>query len=66
MTISSVRLAGLVHALAITGSCTTLLKHTDFGLGIRALAQNRDRGADGGQQRRTSASRLCHLCRHQR
>ena len=56
MTISSVRLAGLVYALAITGILHYLLKHTDFGLGVRALAQNRDAaGLMGVNNKRISA-----------
>lgn len=56
MTVSSVRLAGLVYALAITGILHYLLKHTDFGLGVRALAQNRDAaGLMGVNNKRTSA-----------
>jgi len=42
LTISSVRLAGLVYALVITAALHYLLKKTNFGLGVRALAQNKD------------------------
>jgi branched-chain amino acid transport system permease protein len=42
LTISSIRLAGLVYALVITFMLHYLLKKTNFGLGVRALAQNRD------------------------
>ncbi|HQT96869.1 MAG TPA: branched-chain amino acid ABC transporter permease, partial [Thermodesulfobacteriota bacterium] len=56
VTISSVRLTGLVYALVITGILNYLLKHTDFGLGVRALAQNRDAaGLMGVNNKRTSA-----------
>jgi len=42
LTISSIRLAGLIYALAITAALHYLLKKTNFGLGVRALALNRD------------------------
>lgn len=42
LTISSVRLAGLIYALAITAALHYLLKKTNFGLGVRALALNKD------------------------
>ena len=42
LTISSIRLAGLIYALAITAALHYLLKKTNFGLGVRALAQNKD------------------------
>ncbi len=42
LTISSVRLAGLIYALAITAGLHYLLKKTNFGLGVRALALNKD------------------------
>ena len=42
LTISSVRLAGLIYALAITATLHYLLKKTNFGLGVRALALNKD------------------------
>lgn len=40
LTISSVRLAGLIYALVVTVALHWLLKKTNFGLGVRALAQN--------------------------
>ncbi len=56
LTVSSVRLAGLVYAIAITGVLHYLLKHTDFGLGVRALAQHKDAaGLIGVNNKRTSA-----------
>jgi branched-chain amino acid transport system permease protein len=56
LTVSHVRLAGLVYAIAITGALQYLLKHTDFGLGVRALAQHKDAaGLMGVNNRRTSA-----------
>ena len=45
LTISSVRLAALIYALIITVLLHFLLKKTTFGLGVRALAQNRDAAA---------------------
>jgi len=45
LTISTVRLAGLVYALAATVVLNFLLKRTDFGLSIRALAQNKEAAA---------------------
>ena len=56
LTVSHVRLAGLVYAIAITGALQYLIKHTDFGLGVRALAQHKDAaGLMGVNNRRTSA-----------
>jgi branched-chain amino acid transport system permease protein len=56
LTVSSVRLAGLVYAIAITAILHYLLKHTDFGLGVRALAQHKDAaGLMGVNNKRTSA-----------
>ncbi len=56
LTVSSVRLAGLVYAIVITASLHYLLKHTDFGLGVRALAQHKDAaGLIGVNAKRTSA-----------
>jgi len=56
LTVSHVRLAGLVYAIAITVGLQYLLKHTDFGLGVRALAQHKDAaGLMGVNNRRTSA-----------
>jgi branched-chain amino acid transport system permease protein len=55
LTVSHVRLAGLVYAFAITGFLQYLLKYTDFGLGVRALAQNKDAaGLMGVNGKRTS------------
>jgi branched-chain amino acid transport system permease protein len=45
VTVSGIRLAGLVYALLIAGALHWLLKKTNFGLGVRALAQNRDAAA---------------------
>ncbi|HEY6004180.1 MAG TPA: branched-chain amino acid ABC transporter permease [Anaeromyxobacter sp.] len=56
LTVSHVRLAGLAYAIAITAALQYLLKHTDFGLGVRALAQHKDAaGLMGVNNRRTSA-----------
>jgi branched-chain amino acid transport system permease protein len=56
LTISHVRLAGLVYAIVITGLLNYLLKHTDFGLGVRALAQQKEAaGLMGVNSRRTNA-----------
>jgi branched-chain amino acid transport system permease protein len=56
LTVSHVRLAGLAYAVAITIFLQWLLKHTDFGLGVRALAQHKDAaGLMGVNARRTSA-----------
>jgi len=56
LTVSHVRLAGLVYAVAITAGLQYLLKHTDFGLGVRALAQHKDAaGLMGVNSKRTSA-----------
>ena len=56
LTVSTVRFAGLVYAIAITGILNYLLKRTDFGLGVRALAQNKDAaGLMGVNNKRTSA-----------
>lgn len=40
LTISTIRLSGLIYALLITFALHWLLKKTYFGLGVRALAQN--------------------------
>lgn len=42
VTIPVIRFAGLAYALAIALLLQYLLKKTDFGLAVRALAQNRD------------------------
>jgi branched-chain amino acid transport system permease protein len=56
LTISSIRLGGLIYAVAITGLLQYLLKHTDFGLGVRALAQHKDAaGLMGVNAKRTGA-----------
>ncbi len=56
LTVSTVRLAGLVYAIAITAALHYLLKYTDFGLGVRALAQHKDAaGLIGVNNKRTSA-----------
>ena len=56
LTVSHVRLAGLVYAVAITAGLQYLLKYTDFGLGVRALAQHKDAaGLMGVNSKRTSA-----------
>ncbi len=57
LTISTVRLAGLLYAMVITGLLNYLLKYTDFGLGVRALAQHKEAaGLMGVNSRRTNAS----------
>jgi branched-chain amino acid transport system permease protein len=56
MTVSGIRLAGLAYALVITLALHWLLKKTNFGLGVRALAQNRDAAAlMGVNGKRTSS-----------
>lgn len=56
LTVSHVRFAGLAYALLITGGLQYLLKHTDFGLGVRALAQHKDAaGLMGVNAKRTGA-----------
>ena len=56
LTVSSIRLGGLIYAVVITGLLQYLLKYTDFGLGVRALAQHRDAaGLMGVNAKRTSA-----------
>jgi branched-chain amino acid transport system permease protein len=56
LTVSHVRLAGLLYAIVITGALQYLLKYTDFGLGVRALAQHKEAaGLMGVNNRRTSA-----------
>ena len=42
LTVPLIRLAGLVYALAVMLGLTYLLKKTDFGLAIRAVAQNKE------------------------
>ncbi len=56
MTVSGIRLAGLIYALVITVALHWLLKKTNFGLGVRALAQNREAAAlMGVNGKRTSS-----------
>lgn len=56
LTISSVRLAGLIYAIIITLGLNYLLKRTDFGLGVRALAQQKEAaGLIGVNNKRTNA-----------
>jgi branched-chain amino acid transport system permease protein len=55
LTVSTVRLAGLIYAGAITAILHYLLKHSDFGLGVRALAQHKEAaGLMGVNNKRTS------------
>jgi branched-chain amino acid transport system permease protein len=55
-TISTVRFAGLIYAVVITLALHCLLKYTDFGLGVRALAQNKEAaGLVGVNSKRTNA-----------
>jgi branched-chain amino acid transport system permease protein len=42
LTVPFIRLAGLVYALAVMGALTYLLRKTDFGLAVRAVAQNKE------------------------
>jgi branched-chain amino acid transport system permease protein len=56
LTISTIRLAGLVYALAITAALHYLLKKTNFGLGVRALALNRDSAGLMGVNGKQTAS----------
>lgn len=56
LTIPGIRLAGLIYALVITLALHWLLKKTTFGLGVSALAQNRDAAAlMGVNGKRTSS-----------
>jgi branched-chain amino acid transport system permease protein len=55
LTISTVRLAGLLYAAAITAVLNYMLRRTTFGLGIRALAQRKEiAGLMGVNERRTT------------
>ena len=55
ITVPLVRLAGLIFALAITIALTLILKKTDFGTGVRALAQHKESAAlMGVNSRRTN------------
>ncbi len=57
LTIPLIRLAGLVYAMAVMGALTYLLKKTDFGLAVRAVAQNKEAaGLMGVDIKRTSAA----------
>jgi branched-chain amino acid transport system permease protein len=57
LTVPFIRLAGLVYALAVMGALTYLLKKTDFGLAVRAVAQNKEAaGLMGVDIKRTSAA----------
>jgi branched-chain amino acid transport system permease protein len=57
LTVPHVRLAGLFYALAVTLGLSYLLKKTDFGLAVRAVAQNKEAaGLMGVDIRRTSAA----------
>lgn len=56
LTIPGIRLAGLIYALVVTLALHWLLKKTTFGLGVRALAQNREAAAlMGVNGKRTSS-----------
>ena len=57
LTVPLVRLTGLFYALAVTLGLSYLLKKTDFGLAVRAVAQNKEAaGLMGVDIRRTSAA----------
>jgi len=57
LTVPFIRLAGLVYALAVMGALTYLLKKTDFGLAVRAVAQNKEAaGLMGVDIKRTCAA----------
>ncbi len=57
LTIPLIRLAGLVYALAVMLGLTYLLKKSDFGLAIRAVAQNKEAaGLMGVDIKRTNAA----------
>jgi len=56
MTVPVIRFAGLLYALGITLLLHYLLKKTDFGLAVRALAQNKEAaGLMGINAKRTSS-----------
>jgi len=56
VTIPVIRFAGLIYALSVTLILHYLLKKTDFGLAVRALAQNRDAaGLMGVNAKRTNS-----------
>ena len=57
LTVPFIRLAGLVYALAVIAVLNYLLKRTDFGLAVRAVAQHKEAaGLMGVDIRRTSAA----------
>jgi branched-chain amino acid transport system permease protein len=57
LTVPLIRLAGLVYALAVIVALNYLLKKTDFGLAIRAIAQNKEAaGLMGVDIKRTSGA----------
>ena len=57
LTVPLIRLAGLVYALAVMLGLTYILKKTDFGLAIRAVAQNKEAaGLMGVDIKRTNAA----------
>ncbi len=57
LTIPFIRLAGLVYALAVIVALNYLLKKTDFGLAVRAVAQNKEAaGLMGVDIKRTSGA----------
>ncbi|HWU40100.1 MAG TPA: branched-chain amino acid ABC transporter permease [Candidatus Acidoferrum sp.] len=57
LTIPLIRLAGLMYALAVMAGLTYILKKTDFGLAIRAVAQNKEAaGLMGVDIKRTNAA----------
>jgi branched-chain amino acid transport system permease protein len=56
-TVPLIRLAGLVYALGVILGFNYLLKRTDFGLAVRAVAQNKEAaGLMGVDVKRTSAA----------
>lgn len=57
LTIPLIRLAGLLYALAVILGLNYLLKRTDFGLAVRAVAQNKEAaGLMGVDIKRTSGA----------
>ncbi|MFB3817405.1 MAG: branched-chain amino acid ABC transporter permease [Candidatus Methylomirabilales bacterium] len=57
LTVPLIRLAGLVYAVAVMAALTYVLKKTDFGLAVRAVAQNKEAaGLMGVDIKRTSAA----------
>jgi branched-chain amino acid transport system permease protein len=57
LTVPLIRLAGLVYALAVIVALNYLLKKTDFGLAVRAVAQNKEAaGLMGVDIKRTSGA----------